>query len=586
MKDSMTTEVLIIGGGPTGMVSGLCLAKLGIRNIILERRATLMEHPKAHELSARSIEILQDLGFSYEELAEEASDKNTAARILFCNSINEEYGRIDLRANGIEEKYKQHLRSPEPYLNISQTELERVMRRHIEKSQTKLLLNHQWESFTQEADGVNCIVRRLSDGTSTAIKSRYVICADGAGGRTRLALGIKMHGPERIQDFVNAYFTNDLSEYVNTTAKLYWICKPECAGTFIAHHPKKRWVYHLPIYPPYEKVEDYTPEILQLRIRDALAAPNMDIQIESISHWRMTAQVAERFRQENCFLVGDTAHRFPPTGGLGMNSGIGDAHNLCWKLKAVLREGANPALLDTYETERRPVIERNCEESRRNYQDIFAVPGVLGANPDKLEKLAVLMSYVPLRFLPNAWKKALTRRFLKLVGYFATRSYKKPGVSAHMQETIAAQIGHFDRIGLDLGYSYTNSKMNQPSNRVTEYQPNTKPGSRFPHFPIDQEGLLSSHEYLDYNSWTLWLGTSTEKWTTTITLSKRLPTVKVIQIEYKSMAWQHLGISSDGAVLVRPDGHVAWRTSSTNNLRKDLQTALEKIFILKTVQKN
>src|SRR4051812_6318815 len=122
MTRAIQTEVLIIGGGPSGMVSALCLAQYGVASVIVERRAGLQTHPKAHELSARSIEILHGLGFSYQELAAEASPFEDSARILFCDTIGKEFGCIDLQTGPNAGKYREHLAAPMPYLNISQVE--------------------------------------------------------------------------------------------------------------------------------------------------------------------------------------------------------------------------------------------------------------------------------------------------------------------------------------------------------------------------------------------------------------------------------------------------------------------------------
>jgi len=146
-----STEVLIIGAGPSGMVSALCLAKLGVSSIIVERNAGISEHPKAHELNTRSIEILADLGISSDDLVKEAAPFSDGARILFCQTVNEEYGRIDLYADTARRaKYEQHLKSKTPYLNLSQTALEKILLRKVaDNPLIELFFQHQWQSLTQ-----------------------------------------------------------------------------------------------------------------------------------------------------------------------------------------------------------------------------------------------------------------------------------------------------------------------------------------------------------------------------------------------------------------------------------------------------
>ncbi|MEO1437954.1 MAG: FAD-dependent monooxygenase, partial [Bacteroidota bacterium] len=318
MNTPLHTDVLIIGGGPAGMVSAIYLDLLGIKSVVVERQFEISKHPKAHELSARSIEILVQLGFSIEDLQSEASSYRDASRVLFGFNVNHEIGEIDLLAGGNDEKYQTHLASPHPYLNISQTELEKIMRQRLQKCQNaQLHIGTQWQNMTESPDGITSTLLNRTTEKEYAIQSQYVICADGASSRSRKALGIKMIGDEKIHDFISVYFEHDLKDYLHKTAKLFWIMNPEVPGTFIAHHIEKRWVYHFPIYTPYERMEQYPESVIRERVLKALGDPDIPIKIESINLWRMTCQVAERFSKGRAFLVGDAAHRFPPTGGLG-----------------------------------------------------------------------------------------------------------------------------------------------------------------------------------------------------------------------------------------------------------------------------
>lgn len=581
MPARVETDVLIVGGGPAGMVSALCLAQLGARSIIVERHADVNPHPKAHELNARSIEILNELGISMEELAREAAPDEDGSRILFCKTINEEFGRIDLLADGgSSQKYANHIRSEKPYLNLSQTELERVVRDHVRNNpHIELWLEHEWEAFSEEDVMVVSHVHPIQTPSDVIhVHSRYLIGADGAASKVRKSLGIEMVGPDRIQDFVNAYFEIGLRDYVHAPAKLYWILHPAAVGAFIAHHVDKRWTYNVPITPPYEQPEDFTQEVLKKRIQTALGTDQHDIEIKSISHWRMTAQVADAYRRNRVFLVGDSAHRFPPTGGLGMNTGIADAHNLGWKLAAVL-EGRSPeSLLESYELERKPVAERNARESRINYDKIFEVVEAFGLGRDAAERMARVTNHPWLKRMPRFIRGTLLGLLRAPAHWLLGRFRWSKRVRRQVLSGIEAQRGHFDRIGLDIGYVYEEGalvpdegKLSRSPQRVMDYEPTTRPGARFPHVAVAESGRVrSSHDLIGYSQYTLLVDETgaSGSWTDAL---ERLRTG--LRSEVRPVVIDEIGLhpesrarlrsvcemESGGALLIRPDGHVAWR---------------------------
>lgn len=576
---SISTPVLVIGAGPSGMVAALCLAKRGIDCIVVERRERLETHPKAHELSARSIEILHELGFGYDELAAEASPPEDAAKILFCETIGEEFGCIDLRAPHIARKYREHLEAPHPYLNVSQVEIEKVIHQHVaSEPRIKVLSNHQWESFQQDDEGVTSLIKNRATDETFSVRSQYVVCADGAGSRGRKALGIEMKGPEKLRDFISAYFQADLSRVVRTRGKLYFIFSPKApASVFIAHHVEKRWVFHTPVDTPREKVEDVTADAMVKKIKKALGRDDVDIRITSMSPWRMTAQIAERFRSGRVFLVGDAAHRFPPTGGLGMNSGISDAHNLAWKLAMVLEQRAAPELLDTYETERRPVVQTNCDESRANFERMNEVVEAFGIEPEDAQWVIEKLGSSTMRTLPETVRAFAERQVQRYGESVLARYHRDPAVRERVLSAIAQQSSHFDRIGLDLGYTYEEGALLrdgtppvEPEDRVASYVPSTRPGARLPHFWLDgNKRRRGSRSIIDYGVSILVLGESVETEPGDVEAIEGMESrygVRLFQLRtaevplcYRAAVHSMLQIDPDGGILIRPDGHVAWR---------------------------
>ena len=574
----MKQQVLIIGSGPSGMVSALCLARLGVSCLVIERQSGVNLHPKAHELNTRSIEILESIGVSIDELRAEAAPFSDGARILFCSTVNEEFGRIDLYDDPERrQKYKQHLKSETPYLNLSQTELEKILLRHLNAHPLiEIRFNQQWESLIQNEYQVTSTLLDLKDQSSDTVTTQFVIAADGANSRCRQFIGISMDGPDKIDDFASAYFETNLRSHIQIPAKLYWVINPMAAGTFIAHHIEKRWVYMVPAYLNYERKEDFTKEFFERRIKNALGDESLDIDVKSINFWHMSAQIASAYRNGRVLLAGDAAHRFPPTGGLGMNTGIADAHNLAWKLKMTINGEAGEALLDTYEKERRPIAIQNTEESVYNYHKIMEVLEAFGLDRNGLEKLARVKNSPPLKWLPNSWKMSLIDMISSFIGQNLQKFHRDPDFRERILATIADQIAHFDRIGLDIGYIYEDGAIISdgtmplvPENRVTDYIPSTWPGSRFPHFPISTgPSLYSSHDLLVYGRFTLLIRVMGEAW---MKAAKILPqqvqdNLDIINIDdLKARAEDYeayiklCNIESSGAILIRPDGHVAWR---------------------------
>ena len=552
------TDVLIVGAGPTGLVSALLLARLGLRSIVVERQAATDEHPRAHELNARSLEILGQVGIDEEELAVEASPMDDAARILFCRRINEEFGRIDLEADPQRrEKYARHLRQRLPYLNLSQSEFEKILVRHARRSPlVDLRQGHRWVSMEQNSEGVRSTI--AADGESV-VESRWLLGCDGAGSPVRKALGIEMDGPTEIQQFVNAFFRCDLASRLRTRAKLFWILDPEFAGVFVAHHVERRWVYAIPIRTPWERAEDFTPEVMRARIEGALGFPVPGLRVESLSTWRMTAQVARSYGAGRAWLLGDAAHRFPPTGGLGMNTGLADAHNLCWKLARVDAGEAGPGLLATYESERRPVAVRNCAESHANYDRIWEVIRALGLDPARADDFARLMASAPVRRLPPDLRRRLSAAIAAPARWFVGRALRPGKRAAAVAAAIDHQVDHFDRLGLDIGYVYEKGALipdgaapERVGRSAGDYVPTTRPGARLPHaWSADAAERVSTLDRVDYARFALFGSRA------------RLPGLEGLAspgLEFVDTAsFPEELLPADRVLLVRPDGHVAWR---------------------------
>ncbi len=583
------TPVLIIGAGPTGMTAALALAQAGVRSVLIEKRRQPGRHPRAHEISGRTLEILEGLGAPFRELSREASSHNCASRILFCRTVAEEAGRIDLNDAQTQRKYQDQAAAGAPYLNLSQTELEAVLRRRVQANQRIVWLpGREWQRLEQDDSGVRTWIR--SNRAEEEIHSDYVLSCDGAGGAVRQSLGIAMDGPDRLQDFVNAYFTNDLSEILPAPAKLWFILRPDAAGVLIAHHSQRRWVYHVATAPG-ERIEDYDAARFTGLLRKALDRPDFVPHIESISSWRMAAQVATHFRAGRVFLLGDSAHRFPPTGGMGLNSGVADAHNLAWKLAWTIKGVAESELLESYDRERKPVVRRSCAASRKNYQDLFEIPACFGLKPERLAQ-AMRIVYAPiLRPLRDWLLGRLLPQLLNLADKRLRRRMRLPNVRTRAQAAIARQRGHFDRIGLDLGFQYVDGAHLQSNANIPcdpeIYTPHFLPGARLPNAKLARGARrISIHRMLDSFKLTLFHAGDGARYRSALRACDLGAHVRLQNITGTLFAngvrtqWTDwTGLDASGALLVRPDGVVAARFQKDADAADALAALQERMCI-------
>jgi 2,4-dichlorophenol 6-monooxygenase len=473
----------------------------------------------------------------------------------------EELGRLSY-----EEERDDSLRlTPTPLLNLSQHLFEPILLDRV-RSETRCRVRycHQWTALEQDADGVTARIEDLASGAELEVRSRWLLAADGAGSRVRKALGIEMIGPDRLQSFVMIHFEADLRMLVaERPAILYWAMDPEIYGVFVAHDIRRTWVFMHPYDPDVESADAYGESACAEIVRRAIGRDDVELAVRDVSLWTMTAQLAERYAQGRVLLVGDSAHRFPPTGGLGMNTGIQDAHNLVWKLAAVEAGWAPRSLLDSYESERRPVAQRNCDHSVTNALKMWEVFQALGVFPDD-----------------RAGSKA------RMEAVLATRE-GRDAVRAAIEE----QRDHFSMMGLQLGFAYETgavvpdgSSLPVCENPVRDFVPTSRPGSRLPHAWVDRDGArVSTLDLAPYDGFTLITGPDGSAWLDAAARITRAPLRCVAagrDFADPRGDWAAVsGIGPSGALLVRPDQHVAWRArAASRDAGRELDAAIARIL--------
>lgn len=492
------TQVLVVGAGPAGLTSAIGLARHGVGVLLVERHLGLSIFPRATGISSRSMEIIRSWGIEAQVRAREF-DALPIGRV--APALTAPVGSDAPLGFATADQIARV--SPSRYAVVAQDAFEPVLLEHLRTFGTEVRFGTELVSFARDAGGVSAILVDRFSGDRTMVRSRYLIGADGAGSRVRTGLGIELLGPEHLEEHLTALFRAPLSGHIQGPRYgLNMIVGPTGVSILLPTSGDDRWVYARQWSPDAERLTDYTPARLTGMIRAATGVADLDVEILTTMAFSFAAQTAERFGEGRVLLVGDAAHRVTPRGGTGMNMAIQDAHNLSWKLTYVLRGLADPALLDSYERERRPVAEVNVARS--------AVPSGLGEAVD------------PLR--------------------------------------------------ADLGVSYSDgafaSDGTAESDPGAPWRQSARPGSRAPHVWIDQSGRKVSTLDLFDGGFTVLAGPAARSWHAAaerVGHGTGVP-VRVHQIgagaalrDADGEFGRRYGLGPDGAVLVRPDGYVAWR---------------------------
>jgi 2-polyprenyl-6-methoxyphenol hydroxylase-like FAD-dependent oxidoreductase len=525
--------VLVVGAGPVGLTASLLLARHGVAHRVVDRRPGPHRAPQAHVVNPRTLEIFRQLGLDTGRLRRLATPREDGGHVSWCATLaDEELGRLPYERQGDDALAF----TPEPIVNLPQHVLEPML---VEHAGAAVGWRQEWRSLAEDGDGVTSRIVDLDGGDDYEIRSRWVLAADGAGSPVRSAVGIAMVGPDRLQSFVTIHFEANLREIVRSRpAILYWVMDPESLGSFVAHDIERTWVFMHPFDPDADPIAGYDDERCAAIVRRAIGCAEVPLAVRTVSAWHMTSQVAERYRRGRVWLVGDSAHRFPPAGGMGMNTGIQDAHNLVWKLAWVDAGRADATLLDSYERERLPVARRNADQSLVNALRMLASVGELGIGGDV-----------------EAGRAALAA----LTG--------SPEGRARIRDAVEAQREHFDMFGLQLGFVYEDGAVvpdgtaaPATADPVREFVPGARPGSRLAHGWIEVGGVRrSALDLIASDAWTLVAGPDGAAWR-----AAAAPALRVLVAGRDFLdpadAWRRTcGIDRTGALLVRPDQHVAWR---------------------------
>jgi putative polyketide hydroxylase len=440
--------------------------------------------------------------------------------------------------------------SPEKGQRGTQDVIEPVLLKAAREKGGEVRFHVECLGVEQDETSVTATLRDRDSGETSVVKAEYCIAADGAGSPIRKQLGAKTTGQGTLGHMLNILFHADLKALVDK--REFSICvieRPEVRGLFTSINNSDRWVFHLSYDPAKgESPEDFPPERCVELLRLASGILELDIEIVSILPWEPSAKWAEQLQHGRIFLAGDAAHQMTPYAGQGANSGIEDAHNLAWKLAAVLAGHANPELLVTYDAERRPVAKIAVEVS--------------AAAADERGILAVKKSF------KTAWSMVRRLYLISGLGYnYTSRAIAEESTSPLGGITWRAWTLPSLLLSLD-----------------------GRPGTRVPHIWVVQDGKRISTIDLCGKKFVLLVGSDGQPWkdaakktasSVGVDLEVRCVGPNGDLVDEKDEFRTAAGISARGALLVRPDGFVAWRERrQAVDFQDRLEMAMKKVLCL------
>jgi 2-polyprenyl-6-methoxyphenol hydroxylase-like FAD-dependent oxidoreductase len=509
--------VLIVGGSLVGMSTALLLGSHGISSIAVEHHRGTAIHPRAAQITQRTMEILRSVGI--EQIVRRHSDEQFVqdGAIMAVETLaGKEIGYFIANLNeGVRDV------SPCERVFISQSLLEPLLKARAEELGADLRFATDLVAFDQDQDGVKALIRHRDTGRTENIRASYMVAADGAHSRTRTALGIEMQGRGVFSQSATIYFRADVAPLLRgRNLSVIYVTNPALRGFFRFEKPFDRGFLAVnAIGDPASPITDVTTGLTEARclewIRLALGASDIPIAIDNVMTWNAEANSAARYDSGRVFLAGDAAHAMPPNGGFGGNTGVQDAHNLAWKLAMVLRGEAGSELLSTYDPERRPVGAFTTEQAYSRY---------------------------------------------------VTRT--APHLGSGGIEPVAPDLN------VELGYRYDSAAICHEADpgplHDNPRESMGRPGTRAPHVWLDRRGERISTLDLFGERFVLLAGADATSWceSAQVVAGQAQIPIDVHRVGFGDLAdpdgefASAYAVSSRDALLIRPDGFVAWRSKT------------------------
>jgi putative polyketide hydroxylase len=510
------TSVLVVGGALTGLSSAVFLAWHGVPCLVVERHPDLLIHPRLRGITPRTVELYRQVGLepAIRAASFAGGDDYRWVTARAETLASREYAPAEEQG----EESGSSPASPCGFAPIDQDKLEVLLRARAEELGALVRFSAELTAFEQDGDGVTATLTDRAGGGERTVRADYLIAADGAASSTRRRLGIDVDGPGPLFHTITALVEADLNPALaGRRLSIAYLERPSPGTILMAHDDAGlRWVFGTGYRPDRDSPADFTDQRVAGLVRAAAGLPDLEVRLHpqipgtdlKVLGFPIGAQLARRYRAGRVFLVGDAAHIVPPTGGLGGSTGVQDTHNLAWKLAAVLHGQAGPGLLDSYHQERHAVGELVLQQALARFQFRMTQEGGGGGAP--------LLDYQSVS-----------------LGY----QYRSPAV---------------------LGAAGDATPL--PPERLTG-----APGTRAPHVEIALGGDKLSTIDLYGREPVLLAGPDGAEWLRAGEWVADRAGVPLrgyrleVDLAGADLAAAH-GLAADGALLVRPDGFVAWRS--------------------------
>lgn len=557
--------VFIVGAGPAGLTTALALARQGIPSQIITRYPNQAHTPRAHITNQRALEIFRALGVADEVVAKAVRIEDIPYNPFILSMAGPEAVRATAWGAGVKDQERYRRASPYTPHNIHQHKLEPVLADAVVASGlADLRYDTEFLDFTEHPDGVHVRTRHRGTGEMRTVQARYLVGADGARSAVREQAGLRLTGEMDLATFGYVWVKADLRRYAEyRPGAMYWSIDMTEFPTWIMLNRWDEWMVSWQIDPDTFDLEDH--DAIRTVLHRSIGDSSVPIEIVDVTKWKVNHAVAEQYSTGRVFCAGDAVHVHPPFNGLGSNTAVADGFNLAWKLAAVLSGQAGPGLLDTYSQERAPVGRQVVDRAFQSAGEVMTISGTFGVTPD--------MS------TDAKWQKILDA--------------DAPGPEgdarrASIAEAMQLMEYNLNAHGVEIGYRYETGALvrdpadvgDEPRSTDLVYRPSTVPGEHLPHVWLEQGRRQWSTLDLVGGGFALFTGRGGDAWIdaadqvqqqlgvgVTVRTIGALGSFRDLLGEWAAVR----GTDEDGGVLVRPDGHVAWRARTAEGAAKLVQ---------------